>query len=188
MTRSSTPTRPRARLAAAGLCAVLVAAPAVAQAQTVRTPDPADVGGASLNDVRRVVLDHRDHDVVVRVHVTDLRPVSEAGPASMAVFLDTRKGRRGAEHVVTTGLQDGTDFQLSRARDWRPVGEPSSCRHRVRLDYDADVVRVRVARSCLGFPGRVRVAVRMVDLFDGSHPVRDWMKRWHGVSRWAARG
>ena len=60
-------------------------------------------------------------------------------------------------------------------KNWEPVGEPLTCSHRVELDFDADVVRTRMGKDCLGYPKKIRVGVKMTDLYDGSHPVTDWL-------------
>jgi hypothetical protein len=49
-------------------------------------------------------------------------------------------------------------------------------------------VRFRVNTGCLGTPDELRVGVKMVDLWDGSHPVRDWFKAVRGWTRWLDRG
>lgn len=157
---------------AATTLVLAVAAPALA-ARTTRS-DPADAGG-SLSDLRRVSVNHGPEVVLVKVRFSDLRPTSEAGSAGMAIYLDTRRGRLGPELRLDTGLQSGTDYQLTRARDWRSVGEPLTCAHGLELDFGADLATFRVARSCLGYPAGVRVAVKMVDQYDGSHPVTDWI-------------
>ncbi len=90
----------------------------------------------------------------------------------------------GPEYVFGTGLQSGTDYFLSRARNWRAVGEPSSCSHDATFDWAGDKVVLSVARRCLGRPAQIRVAERMRDDFDASHPIIDWMKGTRQFSRW----
>ncbi len=178
----------RARLlviAATTTVLATVAAPAVAETATVR--DGADTT-ASLHDIRTVKVAHAPRNVFVATGFTDLRRRSEAGPAGLTVFLDSNPDRPGPERAVVTGLQAGTDYQLVRVRDWRLVGDPLSCDHAVQLDFRRNVAHVRVARSCLGNPAQVRVAVRMVDEYDGSHPVTDWMKGRRLSTRWLDRG
>ena len=160
-------------LLAAATLAGLTATPAAAERATYR--DPADVAGASLNDIRRVGVVNGPERTVVRVKVTDLRRRSQAGPAGLTVRVDTRADRRGPEYRLTTGMYAGTDYQLLRMRHGRPVGEPLTCAHRVDLDFARDVVVVRMGDGCLGDPGQVRIGVKVVDLFDGSHPVTDWL-------------
>lgn len=172
--------------------AVLIAALATAlvgvgpaSAEVTSAHDGADAT-ASLNDMLRMGVNHGAERVTVRIRFTDLRKTSEAGPAGIAVFLDTRSGRKGPEFRLGSGLQSGTDFQLMRTRDWRPVGEPKTCQHDVDLQFARDRLLFTVARACIGEPNRVRVGAKMTDHFDGSHPVIDWIKKRHGWTAWVA--
>lgn len=169
----NTTTRILAPLATAALAAGLTAAPAAAERASYA--DPADTGGASLNDVRRVSVAHGPERAVVRVQVEDLRRRSEAGPAGLTIRVDTRTDRRGPEYRLSTGMNAGTDYQLQRMRRGQPVGDPLTCAHRVRLDFAGDRVVFRAGAACLGDPDQLRVGVKMTDLYDGSHPVTDWL-------------
>ncbi len=184
----TTMTRTRAlRAAAAAVAAVAslaLVAPAYAESVTVK--DGADASG-SLNDILDVTADHRGAKLVVTVSVADLRPTSEGGPASMALYVDTDPSRRGPEFRLGTGLQSGTDFQLVRMSGWKVTGDPLTCRHRVALDNAGDEVRFTIARPCLRRPDQVRIGVKMVDQFDGSHPITDWLKHRRAFTRWLDR-
>ena len=94
-------TRVLVPLVAAATLTGLAAGPAAAERATYR--DPADVRGASLNDLRRVGVVNGPERTVVRVKVTDLRRRSEAGPAGLTIRIDTRVDRRGPEYRLTTG-------------------------------------------------------------------------------------
>jgi hypothetical protein len=166
-------TRVLAATAASATLAGLLVAPAAAERGAYA--DPADMGGASLNDLRMVTVDHGSIRTTVRVRVTDLRRHSEAGPAGLTLRLDTRRDVPGPEYRLTTGLYDGTDYQLMKVEDHRVVGQPMTCDHRVHLGFVRDVVRFRAANRCLVTPHRIRVSVKMTDEFDGSHPVTDWL-------------
>jgi hypothetical protein len=146
-----------------------------ASAERLGLDDPADVGGASLSDILAVTAVHAPKKLVVRVDFAELEPTSDAGPSSLAVYVDTDPGAKGPEFRVGTGLQAGTDYQLVRMENWKPVGEALSCPHVVRLNFDTNRARVRVSRTCLGNPAKVRIGVKMTDLWDGSHPVVDWL-------------
>lgn len=180
----TTTTRILAALALAAAVAAGTVGPAAAEQST--HGDPADMGGASLNDIRRVTVDHGTDRLSVRVGVIDLRRRSEGGSAGLTIRIDTRADRTGPEYRLTTGLYAGTDYQLLRVRHGRAVGEPLSCRHGVHLGYATDVVRFRAARACLGTPDRVRIGVKMTDLYDGSHPVTDWLGRPRSFTGWLA--
>jgi hypothetical protein len=159
-----------------------VAGPAMAE--RIAVSDPADMGGASLSDIRRVVVDHGPEQLFVKVKFTELKPRSEAGPSSLSIFIDTRPAKKGPEFRLSTGLQRGTEYQLVRVKDWKVVGEPLSCEHHLRLDFVANVAKFRAARTCLGNPDAVRVGVKMTDLYDGSHPVVDWLGEPRSFTTW----
>ncbi|WP_231251941.1 hypothetical protein [Nocardioides furvisabuli] len=170
----------RSRTALTAVCAVvlasLVAAPA--QAEYYSTSDPADAN-RSLTDIRAVRAKHGAANVVVKVRFQDLTRSSAAG---LSVFIDTDRGERGAEYVLSSGLNDGTDYVLTTAAGWRGTAE------RVECDYEAtynwgirNSVRVRIDRECLQRPSAVRVSVKMADPTDGSTRVVDWSperRRW----------
>jgi hypothetical protein len=179
-------TRTRATLlTATTVLALAVGVFTPAAAQRTAFPDPADMGGASLNDIRRVTVNHGSDRLLVTIGFVDLRHDSEEGPASLTMLLDTRPAQAGPEFRLTTGLYDGTDYQLRRVTDGRP-GEPLTCAHHVRLDSAADTLRFRAARSCLDLPARVRIGVKMTDLYDGSHPVTDWLGQPRSFTRWVS--
>jgi hypothetical protein len=171
------------RLAAAAggvVLAVGLAAPASAASTTY--VDGADAS-ASLNDILRVRAHHGAERVKVVVTFDDLRKRSSGGPAGIAVFLDTKQGRKGPEFRLDSGLQSGTDYTLHRAKNWKPVGDPKTCRHDVDLMFTKDKLVFTSTRACIGTPARLRVGAKMTDFFDASHPVHDWMK---GPRRWTS--
>jgi hypothetical protein len=156
----------------------LLAAPASAASTSFF--DGPDASG-SLNEILRVSVNHGAGQAKVVVTFADLRKRSEGGPASIVIFLDTKQGRKGPEFRLDSGLQNGTDFQLRRAKNWKPVGEPKTCDHHVDLQFAKDKLVFTTARDCIGTPDTLRVGARMTDLFDASHPIHDWMK---GPRRW----
>ena len=169
---------PRKRIVLGGLAAALglslIAAPAYAEKVHVDDPDDG-IGNVTPLDV--VAVDARFGEKLARVHVhfQDLRPTSDGGPGSVEIYIDTKPKRKGPEFRIVTGLQEGTDYQLTRMRDWKPVGEPSTCTHKVRLDFENDVVHAAFGKDCIRYPKKLRVGVKMTDLWDGSHPVTDWL-------------
>ena len=166
---------------ACSLGVALVAGPAYAD--RVRYPDPADAS-ASLSDVRAVSITHGAHRLVVRVRFADLRARSTGGPSGLAIGIDTDAAHVGPEFRLTTGLQSGTDYQLVPVRRGHVAGDPLTCPHRVKLDFAADRLTFVAARTCLGSPERVRVAVLMRDDFDSSHPVIDWLGARRSYTDW----
>jgi hypothetical protein len=165
-------TRVLATALAALVAATVVAGPA--HAAKKRYADPADAT-ASLTDIRSVLVDHRAGQLVVKIRFTDLRRRSTGGPSGLTMLIDTRSDRAGAEFRLTTGLQEGTDFQLMKVRGGRVVGEPLTCAHRLRLDFAGDRMVFGASRSCLQSPSGVRIGIKMRDDFDASHPVVDWL-------------
>lgn len=172
-----------AACAAGAFSAVLAAGPA--HAETASYDDPADAT-VSLTDIRTVDVDHGAAKVRVVVGFTDLRRSTTDGPSGLMIALDTDPASRGPEYHLTTGLQEGTDYQLLRVRHGRVVGEPLSCQHRVRLGFPGDRMVFRAARSCFKDPDRVRIAVKMRDESDGSHPVVDWLGAPRSFTGWLA--
>lgn len=170
----------------AAITGLVLGPAAAALAETVSVTDPADTSG-SLNDIRQVTAGHLSHRVVVRVGVTDLRKHSEFGPASMALFIDTDRTQRGPEFRLATGLYEGSDYQLVRMEGWKPASEPLTCRHRVDLEPGKDLVRFQTGRGCVGSPDEVRIGVKMVDEYDASHPLTDWLKGPRKYTRWLDR-
>ena len=156
----------------AALGIALVAGPA--HAERVGLDDPADAT-ASNNDIYGVTAKYGQKQARVNVRVADLLPTTDGGPSSLEIFIDTKPRRKGPEYRLATGLQEGTDYQVVRMKDWKPVGEPLTCSHRVELDVDDDVVRTRFGKDCIGYPKKIRVGVKMTDLYDASHPVVDWL-------------
>ncbi|MEP9365429.1 hypothetical protein ABLE68_20850 [Nocardioides sp. CN2-186] len=177
----------RTRVPAAVTAALSIVALAVAPAAAVRAAydDPADAS-ASLSDIRHVSVKHGPTRVKLHVRFTELRRTSDGGPASLAILLDTRTDRTGPEFRLVSGLQEGMDYQLVRMKHGKPVGEPLTCAHDVRLDFAANVLAFTVDRTCLDDPGRVRIGVRMRDEYDGSHPVTDWLGAPRSYTGWLA--
>ena len=106
------------------------------------------------------------------------------------MFLDTDRTEAGPEFVFSAGLTDGTDFALVRG-GWGDGGarvEGEDCSYRQRLDYAADVSRIRIERSCLGDPDAVRVAIRVDGTTRDRQPRRDWLHGHRTWTRWVARG
>jgi hypothetical protein len=180
-----------ARIAAVATLTVgLVGLGAPANAESRSVPDPADATG-SLNDIRRVGINHAERRVWFRVKVTDLRrsPGEGNGYASAGIYFDTDPDDKGPEYLLSTGLYSGMDYALIEVEGFGTrTGEQMTCAHRLRLDYRRNVVRGWVARRCLGKPATVRLAVKMVDQYDASHRVVDWLKGKKKFTRPVAHG
>ncbi|CUR54120.1 exported hypothetical protein [metagenome] len=178
----------RTRLAVAAVALATITTGALAgpaSAEAVTIVDGPDASG-SLGDILDVRINHAARRVIVKTELADLRASSEGGPSGLNIWLDTDPSTTGPDFVFRTGLQAGQDFTLQRTNRFKPIGEPLTCDHRVRFDRAADIVRLSVARPCLGRPEKVRIAERMRDDFDGSHPIIDWLKRTRHLTRWVA--
>jgi hypothetical protein len=164
----------RPLLVLASACLLVSTSAAPAYAEQLGLDDGADAA-PSLGDIYSVSAKHSQTRVVIKAVVADLRPESEAGPSQMSFFVDTDPAAKGPEFRLATGMQEGTDFQLRRVENWKAVGPNLTCNHKVRLNFVKDRVKAQVSRPCLGDPAKVRIGVKMTDLFDGSHPVVDWL-------------
>ncbi len=130
-----------------------------------------------------------DNVVVTTTH-SNLRPSFRSGSAG-AVYLDTDPVTPGPDYVFVGGYFVGTDYILLETdgfgrRHWRTPVEGS---YRMRLDYDAEHVRMRIARDAIGSPAEVRVAVRV----SGTRPdgtsdgLVDWLGEPRSFTDWVAQ-
>ena len=148
-------------------------APAGADAIGVRDAQDLDHGV----DLRSVEVRHGDRNLVVTTTHTDLERSFRSG-SSGAVFLDTDPTDKGPEYVFVGGYFVGTDYMLLRTDGFAEKSwiEPAEGSYRMRIDYDADQVRMRISRETLGSPEEVRVAVRVAGSRpDGSSTPVDWL-------------
>lgn len=77
------------------------------------------------------------------------------------VYLDTRRRNRGAEYRVQWGLPRDRDGQrwkaVSRIDSIHSHGRKVRCpRLKTHVNYGRDVVRMKIPRSCVGRPSKVR--------------------------------
>lgn len=169
-------------LAAVALATTLLAPPAHAEYTSVADPADAD---ASLTDLYGMRVRHGAEEVNVTVSFADLRRSSSAG---VSIFFDTVKSRRGPEYVLTSGLGDGTDYALTRARRWQARGEHVDCDYRARVKWGKERFRTLLDRDCFGDPDEIRASVRMSDDAHDSQPVVDWVPERRKWSLWLGRG
>ena len=134
-------------------------------------------------------VEHTSANVVVTTTHTDLRPSFRTG-SSGAVFLDTDPADPGPEYVFVGGYFVGTDYQLLEVDGFahQTWGEPVEGSYRMRIDYDTEHVRMRIARDAIGSPDEVRVAVRVAGTRpDGSNTRRDWLGAPRSFTDWVAQ-
>jgi hypothetical protein len=68
------------------------------------------------------------------------------------------------------------------------MGEPVEGSYRMKVDYDEDTVRFRIARDAIGSPDEVRVAVRVSGTRPNGKTTRtDWLGEPRSFTDWVAR-
>lgn len=160
----------------------LAAAPATAATRDV-TDKVGDV--AAGVDITKVRIVHGDRVRVKTWH----RNLTRQGSQGASVYLDFDTSRPGPELGLFGGLNAGTDYGLSRVRDWKQVGDQLTCWHDLDVDYAADTSLVRIGRGCLGNANRVRVAVKVGQYKASSGTeVRDWLVSRRHLTAWVPRG
>ena len=126
----------------------------------LENPDGCDAGFARRprvrnGDITSAVVRHRAAAVTVSVRLAKLR---RPGPLLFTVASLRTARTRGTRRSTPT-RSDGTPevfFDNNRG------GEVSCPRARARIDYAADVIRVRVPRRCMDYPAWVRPSVATV--------------------------
>lgn len=158
-----------------------------ASADSIGVTDPKDLAHGA--DLRSVQVEHRAGNIVVTTTHTDLRRSFRSG-SSGAVYLDTDPADPGPEYVFAGGYFVGTDYQLLEVDGFSNTtwGEPAEGSYAMRIDYDAEHVRMRISRETLGSPDEVRVAVRVAGSRpDGSNTRRDWLGEPRSFTEWVAQ-
>lgn len=180
----------RLAAAAGGLALALgvaVAAPASAATGTFDDAVGDVAHGVDLASVKVV----NERNVRVVVQHDDLVRSFRSG-ASMTVFLDTDRSEPGPEFGLAGALFEGGDYGLlpTVGDGWRLSRRavPLSCSYVSRVDYAADVTRIRISRGCLDHPGAVRVAVRAGGEQPDGDIVRDWLAAPRALTSWVAEG
>ncbi|WP_235738652.1 hypothetical protein [Nocardioides alcanivorans] len=166
----------------AALAVLALTAPAAYADKTV-IDDGADAT-ASNNDILTVTIKHQAKKLVVRSDYTDLRKVSDAGSASTAIFIDTKKNRKGPELALVSALESGTDYALVKVKNWKISDKRVNCNHSLKLKWKKDFSKLTMDRACFGQKAKVRVSQKMVDQYDASHPVIDWAPGKRSFSGW----
>jgi len=184
----STTTTLGALALAAGLALTMgVAGPAGAATRTFDDAVGDIEHGVDIESVKVV----NEKNVRVVVQHDDLVRSFRSG-ASMTVYLDTDRSEPGPEFGLAGALFEGGDYGLlpTVGDGWRLSRRaiPLTCSYESRLDYAADVTRIRISRACLDRPGEVRVAVRAGGEQPDGDIVRDWLGSPRALTPWVARG
>ena len=167
--------------AATAVAASALAGPAAAESRTIADAKGEVTSGA---DIYRVTVTHEKRVRVV-IKLDDIVPdfTSDAGAS---VFVDTNAATPGPDFVLSTPLFEGSDYAMWRTDGWTAVGQPLTCFHNVKLDFDRDVARVAFGRGCLGNPAKVRVGVKAVSGGEGGGT--DWLVKRRYLSPWTQQG
>jgi hypothetical protein len=140
-------------------------------------------------DLLSVQVQHGARNVVVTTTHTDLVESFRSG-SSGSVFLDTDPTDTGPEYVFAGGYFVGTDYTLLTTDGFATStwGEPVEGSYRMKIDYDADQVRMRISRQAIGLPDEVRVAVRVAGTRPNGKDTRtDWLLAPRTFTDWVAQ-
>jgi hypothetical protein len=160
---------------------------APATADGIGVSDPRDLGHGV--DLRSVEVEHGARNIVVTTTHADLVESFRSG-SSGAVFIDTDDTDPGPEYFFAGGFFMGTDYNLVRTDGFArsAVGEPVEGSYRMKVDYDQETVRFRIARDAIGSPEQVRVAVRVAGTKPNGRNTRtDWLGEPRSFTDWVAQ-
>ncbi len=182
---SSRPPASRRRRAAAGAAATLAAVlfTTVLSAFALAQPAAADT---------RTFTDRGGHVTTVTVRHSHSRVTVDAKVGTVTVgssytfWLDTDRTDAGPEYK-TTIYPNSDGIELRRVERFSGNGTAVRCDLRATADaYGSDHVVIRVPRSCLGYPAKVRASLRAS--YDVRGPnVIDWAPRKKAFFGWVAR-
>ncbi len=172
--------------AALSVAALTLSQLSPASADGIGVSDPKDLDHGV--DLRSVTVDHGGKNVVITTTHTDLVESFRSG-SSGAVFIDTDPDDPGPEYVFAGGFFVGTDYNLVETDGFSrsAMGEPVEGSYRMKVDYDQETVRFRIARDAIGSPEQVRVAVRVAGTKpNGKDTRRDWLGAPRSFTDWVA--
>jgi hypothetical protein len=161
-----------------------------AHAEQYGVDDPQDTYHGS--DILSLQVRNMQDTLKITTHHSNLVRSPRSGSGG-AFYIDTDPTDRGPEYVLAGGFFEGTDYLLSETEGFGPDkwGDPvENGDYIMRVDYQADTVRVKISQGTLGEPDEVRVAVRAAGTrTDGtSHGLVDWVGKPRSFSPWLARG
>lgn len=147
-----------------------------AAGSTGAEPAPSNVQG----DLVRTSVEHDRKVVLVRLKFADL--ARRGAYAQYAVLLEGSRDRKVREVVVEASHRNWP----GRVRVFKRNGDlVSRCPVSHGIDYDANVVRLRVARICLNRPGSVRANINVHRLdnaqdsySDNAHDELEYSEAW----------
>jgi hypothetical protein len=171
--------RAGARALVAGAVVAALGLPGAARADTGSFDDP--VGDATSVDITRVRV---AHERAVKVSVRSAVPLA-AGQV-YGFWIDTGRGPRPTYAVKFRANSDfGGQLAVVESFGQRPSRFVACPGLRAHADmFDDRPVWLRVPRTCLGDPKRVRVAVRFADEITGSV---DWAPERRTFGPWVSQ-
>lgn len=168
-----------ARALSACVVAAALVVPGTAHAGARGFDDP--VGDATSVDISHVRVVHRN---AVKVSVRSAVPL-DAGQV-YGFWIDTGRGPRPTFHVSFRANSDfSSGLAVVRSFGQRPVRTVRCPGMSAHADmFDGKPVSLRIPRTCIGDPKRVRVAVKFEDETTGSV---DWAPERRKFTPWVAR-
>lgn len=165
-----------AAVAATALLAAGIVQAGPAAAESRAWPDSANDVGARVPNITRVRLSNTENRMFVRANFRDLSARTFGGGSRL--WIDTA-GAGYPEFVIASGLTDqGTDWQIFRARRWRAGGTPLNCDVSWELNARQDTLKWSTGPGCLGRYGRLRVSVEAYTR-GGTTDYSPRRHRWH---------
>jgi hypothetical protein len=167
-----------------GLVLSTVLGIAPGDADVAHFPDRVGETRTSL-DVWSVKVDNASWDrgkVVVAVQQDQLLNGDE-----LRVYLDTRRRNAGPEYLLSAMWR--SEYAIRRVPGWNwRKGDVISWRcANPSGNQRTDRWRVAFSRRCLGFPGQVRISVRIGAFVPGEGKVFDWAPGWRRLTPWVRR-
>lgn len=154
-------------------------------AATTVVDDGADTPGSSA-DIRKMKVKHNLDRVVVRTTYTDLRKVTDDRFSSTAIFIDSKRKRRGPELALVSGLQHGTDYQLVRVKGWRIIDKRVDCGYSFKIRWARKLTTLRLDRECFAKAATVRVSQKTAEQSNASDLIVDWAPGKRAYSPWVS--
>lgn len=161
----------RAKTIAVAAAVIGLALAVPADADVRRFTDARNDTSSSV-DIRSVRVDNSTtspNKVIVTVRQDNVR-IGD----SITIYLDTRPHDPGPEYSI--GGAVASEFLMRHRERWKGSGRvvPFDCGYKLKIHQKDDRSRAVMPRSCLGDPGKVRVAVKVERGYPpASH---DWAK------------
>jgi hypothetical protein len=158
-----------------------LAAPTGAAVRAYTDPNNPNIRQGDILEVR---VTNRNR-LIVGVSLQELR---RRGNASMSVYVDLNRRRRGPEFALHGPLFDGGDWAVTRQDGWGSQGRRLNCHSDLNLNYRDNRARVVFSPGCLRHDtSRKRVAIKTS--VGSGHPSElrhDWSVAFRTFGPWVA--